>query len=117
MPLPISSRCTQLLPAEKVKLITEMIKYKKLAKLIILFFLLTSTADGQNISEKQFIDSIVSINSKTLFLQKEYAGDSLKATYFINPQSGIVMKIMAEPLDKFRKTGFTGIILTVICNP
>ncbi len=65
--------------------------------------MLTSTVAGQNISEKQHIDNIVSTKEKTSFVQKSYVGDSLKATYYINPQSESVIKIEVETLDKFRR--------------
>jgi len=84
-------------------LLIEIIKFKRLIELAFLLFLLTPTAFGQNKSEKQLIDSIVSENEKLAFVEKSYVGDSLKATYFINPKSENVIKIKVETLDKFRK--------------
>jgi hypothetical protein len=77
-------------------------KFKKLTELVLILLLLASTAFGQNKPEKQFIDSIVSGNEKIEFVKKSYVGDSLKATYYINPKSEGVMKIEVETLDKFR---------------
>ncbi len=81
-----------------------MMKFKILNKLFALFILLTTTVVGQNITAKEQIDSIVSANSKISFVQKVYNDDSIKATYFINPISQLVVNIEVETLDKSRKT-------------
>ena len=80
-----------------------MLKLIRLFCFGLTLFLLTSTTFGQSKSDKQIIDSIVATNEKTSFVQKLYVGDSLKATYFINPKTERVMKIEVETIDRFRK--------------
>mgnify|MGYP000899087760 CR=1 FL=1 len=79
-----------------------MIKFIILTHLFLLFILQSYTAVGQNVSGKEHIDSIVLANEKISFIQKSYANDSIKATYFINPKSNNVTKIEVETLNKSR---------------
>jgi len=79
-----------------------MIKFKKLFSFGFTLFLLTSTTFGQSKPDKQIIDSIIATNEKASFVQKQYVGDSLKATYFVNSKTKSVMKIEVETIDKSR---------------
>ncbi len=80
-----------------------MIKFIKVFSVGFTLLLFASKTFGQSISDKEIIDSIVAANEKTSFVQKLFVGDSLKATYFINPKTKSVIKMKVETIDKFRK--------------